>query len=126
MPRSDVCTLSALFLGVGLTFLFSANAARAFLAIGTCGMAVYVLMGRLKIIVHYAGWGSGPNDDMLLPVTDAMQAYVDGKTPDVRASDKFFGRHYESPRQLKVIYSRGRWGERRTRHFPEHHVVRLD
>jgi hypothetical protein len=126
MPRSDVLTLSALFLGVAMTSLFHESKDWIYLVIGMCLFALYVAMGRFRIVVHYAGWGAGPNEDMLLAVTQVMQSFVDGKTPDVKASDKFFGRHYQSPRMLKVIFSRGRFGQKKTRLFQEHTVVRLD
>jgi hypothetical protein len=97
-----------------------------FLVIGSLGMLLYVCMGRFKIIVHYAGWGRGPGEDAYVPVTGTVQAFIDGNTPDVKVSDIYFGKHYPGePRQLKVVYSRGRVGARKTAVIPEHHVLRL-
>jgi hypothetical protein len=128
MPRSDVCTISALFLGVGMTLLILPSTAwgLSFLAIGAMGMVLYVCMGRFKTIIHYAGWGQGPESPFLLTVTKTMQAYVDAHRRDVKASSNFFGEHYVSPRILVIEYSRGRWGEQHRRVFVEHEIVRLD
>jgi hypothetical protein len=125
MPRSDVLTISVLFLGVAMSGLLWTNRDWVFLLVGIGLMVLYVCMGRFRVIIHYAGWGKGPNDGDLYSVTSPMQAYVDSGKPDVRASVDFFGEHYVSPRMLKVVYSRGRWGEEKTRLFVEHEIVRL-
>ena len=123
MPRSD--TLSVSLVVFGMTYFVSETAAWVCLVLGLGGLALYVITGRLRIVVHYAGWGSGPDERFFCTVTEAVQAYVDSKRNDVKASTVFFGEHYQSPRMLKVIYSRGRWGEKRTRLFEEHKLVLL-
>lgn len=91
-----------------------------------CVAAVFVHQASPGLpVVRYAGWGKGPGEQDLIDVTKVLQGHINNKTPDLKASDRYFSWHYQgAPRMLLVRYSIG--GTKKTRAFAEHNPVRLD
>jgi len=80
--------------------------------------------GTSRIVVHSADWGI-PSD--YKDRTIQLQAYLDGKTHDLSASNRFFvDEHPKKYKQLRVRYSLPGSTEVKTRLFAEGERVRFD